>query len=70
MCMRGGWLSPARHGSESRAKGEVNAVGQFLVRYVPGPGIDQRETIIVTDPATGAALMRRYYHANRLGPPF
>ena len=45
-------------------------MGQFLVRYVPGPGIDQRETIIVTDPATGAALMRRYYHANRLGPPF
>ncbi|WP_417497519.1 RHS repeat-associated core domain-containing protein [Maricaulis sp.] len=46
---------------------EVNAAGQVLVRYVPGPGIDQRETMIVTDPATGAALMRRYYHANRLG---
>lgn len=37
------------------------------MRYVPGPGIDQRETMIVTDPATGAALTRRYYHANRLG---
>jgi RHS repeat-associated protein len=67
MCMPAAWLSPARHRFKRRAKGEVNATGQYLVRYVPGPGIDQRETMIVTDPATGAALMRRYYHANRLG---
>jgi RHS repeat-associated protein len=47
--------------------GEVNAAGQFLIRYIPGPGIDQREAMIVLDPATGVTTQRRYYHANRLG---
>jgi RHS repeat-associated protein len=47
--------------------GEINGAGQYLVRYVPGPGVDQREAMIVTDPATGAATDRYYYHANRLG---
>ncbi len=35
--------------------GEVNAAGQYLVRYVPGPGIDQRETM----PALGRAGQAR-----------
>jgi len=47
--------------------GEVNAAGQYLIRYIPGPGIDQREAMIITNPATGAAISRHYYHANRLG---
>ncbi|WP_417497523.1 hypothetical protein [Maricaulis sp.] len=34
---------------------EVNATGQVLVRYVPGPGIDQRETM----PALGRAGQAR-----------
>jgi len=47
--------------------GEINGAGQYLVRYIPGPGIDQREAMIITNPATGAAISRHYYHANRLG---
>ncbi len=47
--------------------GELNDAGQYLQRYIPGPGVDQREAMITVNPSTGAATARHYYHANRLG---
>ncbi|WP_323761039.1 RHS repeat-associated core domain-containing protein [Maricaulis sp.] len=47
--------------------GELNDAGQYLQRYIPGPGIDQREAMITVNPSTGVATARHYYHANRLG---
>lgn len=47
--------------------GELNNAGQYTQRYIPGPGVDQREAMITVNPSTGAATARHYYHANRLG---
>lgn len=46
---------------------ETDHQGRIVVRYIPGPGVDQREAMILVDPATGSAVARYGYHANRLG---
>ena len=45
---------------------EFDGSGALLRRYVPGPGVDQREAMIHVDGA-GAIAERFFYHADRLG---
>ena len=45
---------------------EFDGSGALLRRYVPGPGVDQREAMIHVDGA-GAITERFFYHADRLG---
>ncbi len=40
---------------------EADASGVITIRYIPGPGVDQRVAMIRDDGAV------HFYHANRLG---
>ncbi|PWE17565.1 hypothetical protein DDZ18_07795 [Marinicauda salina] len=46
---------------------ELDGGGNVTTRFVPGPSIDERAAMITVDTATGAAIDRFFYHADRLG---
>ncbi|PWE17563.1 hypothetical protein DDZ18_07785 [Marinicauda salina] len=46
---------------------ELDGGGNVITRFVPGPSIDERAAMITVDTATGAAIDRFFYHADRLG---